>query len=242
MHSTEHLGPRKIIGFFDGSVFITETVLVGLIIASLLVLFAIISTRKMQQYPKGLQLVAELIVEGIYKLTAGTMGKKHADTYAPYVGTLFLFLILANAAGLFGLRPATADVNTAFALSTATFFIIQGSSIKSKGLFGHLKHYGEPYLFMYPIKIIEDLSFPVSLAFRLFGNITGGMIIMALAFQGLHSLTEGMNISIPFFQFLVPLPLNLFFDIFEPILQAFIFTMLTMAFVSLSLVTHDDHS
>lgn len=242
MHSTEHLGPRKIIGFFDGSVFITETVLVGLIIASLLVLFAIISTRKMQQYPKGLQLVAELIVEGIYKLTAGTMGKKHADTYAPYVGTLFLFLILANAAGLFGLRPATADVNTVFALSSVTFLIIQVSAIKNRGLLGHLKHYGEPYLFMYPIKIIEDLSFPVSLAFRLFGNITGGMIIMALAFQGLHSLTEGIGISIPFFQFLVPLPLNLFFDIFEPILQAFIFTMLTMAFVSLSLVTHDDHS
>ena len=242
MHSTEHLGPRKILGFFDGTVFITETVLIGLIIAGLMILFAVLSTRKMQQYPKGPQLVAEIIVEGIYNLTAGTMGKKNADTYAPYIGTLFLFLIFANAAGLFGLRPVTADVNTAFALSTATFFIIQGSSIKNKGLIGHLKHYGEPYLFMYPIKIIEDISFPVSLAFRLFGNITGGMIIMALAFQGLHSLTEGMGISIPFFQFLIPLPLNLFFDIFEPILQAFIFTMLTMAFVSLSIVIHEDHS
>lgn len=242
MHSTAHLGPRKIIGFFDGSVFLTETVLIAWIIAVVMILFALISTRNMKQYPKGLQLVAELIVEGIYKLTAGTMGKRNAETYAPYIGTLFLFLILANAAGLFGFRPVTADVNTAFALSTATYFIIQGSSIKSKGLIGHLKHYGEPYFFMYPIKIIEDISFPVSLAFRLFGNITGGMIIMALAFSGLHSLTEGMGISIPFFQFLIPLPLNLFFDIFEPILQAFIFTMLTMAFVTLAIATHDDHS
>lgn len=240
MHSTEHLGPRKIIGFLDGQVFITETVLFGLIVAVVMIIFALAATRKMERDPKGLQLVAEIIVDGIYKLVAGTMGAKNTN-YAPYIGTLFIFLILCNALGLFGFRPVTADVNMAFAMSTATFCIIQGTSIKHKGLKGHLKHYGEPYIFMYPIKIIEDLSFPVSLAFRLFGNITGGMIIMALAFQGLHSLTDSMNVHIPFLTFLIPLPLNLFFDVFEPVLQAFIFTMLTMAFVTLALAGHEDH-
>ena len=241
MHSTEHLGPRKIIGFFDGSVFITETVLFAWIVAALLILFAYLSTRKMQQVPKGLQLVAELIVDGIYKLVGSTMGQQNLR-YAPYMGTLFIFLILSNALGLFGFRPVTADVNTTFALAILTFLIIQGSSIKSKGLMGHIKHYGEPYPFMFPIKIIEDVSFPISLSFRLFGNITGGMIFMDLVFQGLHALTEKMEISIPFFQFLIPLPFNLFFDVFEPVLQAFIFTMLTMAFVALSLTVHEDHS
>ena len=103
MHSTEHLGPRKIIGFFDGSVFITETVFFAMIVAAIMIIFALVSTRKMERYPKGLQLVAELIVDGMYKLTATIMDKKNAETYAPYIGTLLIFTILANATGLFGL-------------------------------------------------------------------------------------------------------------------------------------------
>jgi F-type H+-transporting ATPase subunit a len=239
MHSTEHLGPRKIIGFFDGNLFITETVFFGLIVAALMIIFALVSTRKMQRDPKGLQLVAELIVDGIYKLVASTMGSRNLG-YAPYIGTLFIYLILCNALGLVGFRPVTTDVNMAFAMSSATFFIIQGSSIRTKGLGGHLKHYTEPYPFMIPIKIIEDISFPVSLAFRLFGNITGGMIIMALTFQALHSFTDKLSIGIPFLTYMIPLPLNVFFDMFEPVLQAFIFTMLTMAFVSLAVVGHEE--
>ncbi len=240
MHSIDHLGPRKIIGFFDGSIFITETVLFALIIAAVMILFAFISTRKLERDPKGLQLMAELIVSGIYNLTRKTMGEKNVK-FAPYMGTLFIFLLLANSAGLFGIRPVTADVNTAFALSIVTFCIIQWSSIRSRGLKGHVKHYGEPYPFMYPIKIIEDVAFPVSLAFRLFGNITGGMIVMALAFQGLGAVSGMIGSKIPFLQFLIPLPLNLFFDVFEPILQAFIFLMLTMSFITMATVGHDDH-
>jgi F-type H+-transporting ATPase subunit a len=241
MHSTEHLGPRKIIGFLDGSVFITETVLLALIVAAIMVVLALLSTRKLEREPKGAQLIAELIVDGMYKLTGTMMSKRNSEIYAPFVGTLFLFLILANATGLLGVRPVTADVNTAFALSTITFFAIQGASIRNRGVIGHLKHYGEPYPFMFPIMVIKDLSLPVSLAFRLFGNITGGMIIMAFVFKALHAATDGVGITIPFLQFLIPLPLNLFFDVFEPILQSFIFTTLTMAFLAMSLTTHDDH-
>ena len=239
MHTTEHLGPRIIMSFFDGKLFITETVFYAWIVSAIIILFALISTRKLERYPKRLQLVAELIVSGIYKLTEDTMGAKNTK-FAPYIGTLFIFLLLANAGGLFGMRPVTADVNTAFALSIVTFCIIQVSSVKSKGLFGHLRHYGEPYPFMYPIKIIEDVAFPISLAFRLFGNITGGMIVMALAFQGLEAVSAKLGSKIPFLQFLIPLPLNLFFDVFEPVLQAFIFTMLTMAFVSMATIGHEE--
>jgi F-type H+-transporting ATPase subunit a len=235
MHSTEHLGPRKIIGFLDGRVFITETVILAVIVAGIMIFFALISTRKMKRYPGKLQLVAELIVSGIYNLTGKTMGEKNIG-FAPYIGTLFIFTMLGSAGGLFGLRPVTADMNTAFALSIISFFLVQISSIKAKGFFGHLRHYGEPYPFMYPIKIIEDVALPISLAFRLFGNITGGMIVMALAFQGLGSLSESLGLGIPILQFLIPLPLNLFFDIFEPVLQSFIFTMLTMAFISMATI------
>jgi F-type H+-transporting ATPase subunit a len=240
MHSTEHLGPRKIIGFFDGTVFVTETVLLALIIAAVMIIFALLSARKLEREPKGLQLIAEIIVSTIYNFTTRTMGEKNKK-FAPYIGTLFIFLLLANSAGLFGFRPVTADVNTAFALSIITFCLIQASSMKSKGIKGHIKHYGDPYPFMFPIKIIEDVAFPISLAFRLFGNITGGMIVMALAFQGLESLSRNLGSKIPFLQFLIPLPLNLFFDVFEPILQAFIFTMLTMSFVTMATMGHEDH-
>jgi len=240
MHSIDHLGTRIIFGLFDGKVFITETVCFGVLVALAMIIFALVSTRNMQTVPHGIQLVAELIVSGIYSLTTTTLGHKNSH-YAPYVGTLFIYLILCNALGLIGFRPVTADVNTAFACSIITFLVIQGSSIKTRGLKAHLKHYGEPYPFMYPIMVIKDLTLPISLAFRLFGNITGGMIIMALTFTGLHHATEAMHIEIPFLQFLIPLPLNLFFDVFEPVLQAFIFTMLTMAFIATAITVHEEH-
>ena len=239
MHSTEHLGPRKIIGFLDGSIFITETVILAVAIAAVMIVFALLSTRKLKYEPKGLQLIAVIIVEFVYNLTAKTMGEKNIK-YAPYIGTLFIFLIIGNSLGFIGFRPVTADINTAFALSIITFMMIQAASIKNRGIGGHIKHYGEPYPFMYPIKILEDVAFPLSLAFRLFGNITGGMIIMALAFNGLGAISSKIGTSIPILQFLLPLPLNLFFDAFHALLQAFIFTMLTMAFVSMATIGQDN--
>ncbi len=241
MHSTEHLGPRIIMSIFDGRIMITETVFFALIVAGVMVIFALVSTRNLKRDPKGIQLIAELIVDGMYKMTATIIPKKNVEGYAPYIGTLFIFTILANAAGMFGFRPVTADVNTTFALSIVSFLVIQGSSISAHGFIGYLKHYGDPYPFIAPIMVIKDISLPISLAFRLFGNITGGMIIMAFVFKALHAATDAIHISIPFFQYLIPLPMNLFFDVFEPLLQAFIFTTLTMAFVSMQLAVHEDH-
>ncbi|MBR0599187.1 F0F1 ATP synthase subunit A [Sinanaerobacter chloroacetimidivorans] len=240
MHDLSNLGARKIIGFGDGSVFITETVLYSLIVAVVLIIFAFVSTRKMERYPKGLQAVAELIVEFTYKLVGDTMGKQNL-AFAPYIGTLFLFLLLGNSMGLWGFRPVTADVNTTFALALITFMLIQYNSIKSRTLKGHLKHMADPYPFMFPLKVIEEVSFPISLAFRLFGNILGGMIVMALIFTGLGSISHKLHLPIPFLEAVIPLPANIFFDIFEPILQAFIFTMLSMVFIGMAIATHEDH-
>jgi F-type H+-transporting ATPase subunit a len=70
-----------------------------------------------------------------------------------------------------------------------------------------------------------------------------GVIIVELAFGGLRTLSENLNLPVPLFQAIVPLPINAFFDVFEPILQAFVFTMLTMAFISKAIVVHhaDEH-
>jgi F-type H+-transporting ATPase subunit a len=149
--------------------------------------------------------------------------------------------------GMFGLRPTTADVNMTFATAGVTFLMIQYNGFKTMGFMGKIRHMSDPYPFMFPLKIIEELSFPISLGFRLFGNILGGAIIMALVFNGLESLSElllgwiPLIGSLPWLQAVIPLPFNFFFDIFEPVLQAFIFTMLTMVFVSMAVVSHGDH-
>ncbi len=239
MHSTEHLGPRIIMSIFDGKIMITETVFFALIVAVIMIVFALVSTRNLKREPKGIQLLAEIIVELIYNMTAATIPKSKAKSYAPYIGTLFIFCTLGSGLGLIGFRPVTADINTAFALSIVTFLVIQGSSMHEHGFIGWIKHYGDPYPFIAPIMIIKDISLPISLAFRLFGNITGGMIIMAFVFKALSAATAAISISIPIFQYMIPLPLNLFFDVFEPILQTFIFTTLTMAFISMQLAVQE---
>jgi F-type H+-transporting ATPase subunit a len=232
------LGPRIILTI--GNVNITETIFFAWIVSLALIAFALIATRKMSLVPKGSQIWAEWIVDMIYNLVGNTMGKQHMK-FAPYIGTLFMFLICGNALGLLDQRPVTADVNTTFALAGITFVLIHYNSIRTRSLKGYLKHMSEPYAFMLPVNLVGELAFPISLSFRLFGNITGGMIIMKLLFNGLESVTHGLSFSIPFLIIGIPLPANFFFDMFEAVLQAFIFTMLTMVFVANGMTTHESH-
>lgn len=241
MHDLDNLGPRII--NYIGNIAVTETVYFGIIVAVIIAVLCLLSVRNLKEKPTGMQAVAELIVETVYNMVGNTMGKDKIN-YAPYIGTLFLFVLLGNMFGLFGFRPTTTDVNMTFALALLTFLIIQGSAIKSNGIKGYLKHFTEPMPFMVPIKIIEEITFPISLGFRLYGNILGGAIIMALIFNGLGYLSHDLlHWSIPWLEAVIPLPANAFFDIFEPVLQAFIFTMLTMVFIAKAMGTHshDDH-
>ena len=91
-----------------------------------------------------------------------------------------------------------------------------------------------PYKFMFPINLISDIALPISLSFRLFGNILGGCIVMAMCYTATSALSEAVGLSVPLFGLLLPIPLNLFFDLFEPALQAFVFCMLTMTFLGLN--------
>ncbi|MCL1895816.1 MAG: F0F1 ATP synthase subunit A [Clostridiales bacterium] len=231
------LGARIIIRFSNG-VYITETTCWAVIVAVAMIVFALIATRNLKRNPKGLQAVCELIVEYVYKFVGNTMGK-HNLVFAPYIGTLFFFLILCNALGLIGQRAATADMNFTFAMGILVFFLIQYNSIKSKGIKGYLTHFAEPFPFMIPIKIIEELVFPVSLSFRIFGNILAGVIIVELYMHLMHSISDSLHLPIPLFQAVTPLPVNAFFDIFEPFLQAFVFSMLTMSFIARAIVVHN---
>ena len=230
------VGPRIIIRFSNG-VFITETVCWAVIVAACMIVVAIIASRKLTQYPKGLQLVSEIIVDFVYDFVKKNMGK-HNVSFAPFIGVLFLFLIFCNALGILGQRAPSADVNFTFALGVLVFILIQYNGIHSKGIKGYLTHFADPFPFMIPIKIIEEIVFPVSLSFRLFGNILAGVIIVELYMHLMGVISNNLHLPIPLFQAVTPLPVNAFFDIFEPFLQAFVFSMLTMVFIAKAIAVH----
>jgi len=227
-------GPR-IIFELPGGIPITETVTTTWIIMAVLIIFSYLATRRFEKNPKGLQNVIEIVIDLIYGLTAQTMGEDKKKAFAPYMGTLMIFLIFANLAGLLGFRPPTADVNTTLGLALITFFMIHGNGMRKKGVGGYLKGFLEPFPVMLPLNLIGELATPISLSFRLFGNIVGGLIIMNLLYGALGSLSLKFGIEIPIFMTAIPAPLHIYFDVFAGVLQSFIFTMLTMVFVSLAM-------
>ena len=233
MHDLSHLGPKKVFIFGDGSFFITETVVWGVIVALVIGILACWSASKLQRVPKGKQVIAEFVVEKAYSMVQSVMGVKLGTVFAPYMASIFFFMLLSNLLGLFGFRPVTSDLNCTFALAITTFFLIQGTGVK-------FMHMCSPYPFMIIINLIEMFSTPLSLGLRLFGNILAGMIVMSLVYSGLATLSLQF-VGIPILDAIFPLPANAFFDMFEPVLQAYIFTMLTMAFMANEAITLSDH-
>jgi F-type H+-transporting ATPase subunit a len=208
--------------FYLGGIPVTETVVNTWIIMAVLIAFALAAARRFTTAaPEDdlgtFGLLTEMVVDGMNRFIGSTMGEK-AAAFGPYISTLFSFLLLANLSGLVGFRPPTADLNTTLAFASISFLLIQGTALRSKGIVGYFKSFFEPMFFLFPLNIVGELATPISLSFRLFGNILGGMIIMSLLYQ-----------VIPI---LIPAPLHIYFDIFSGILQAFIFTMLTMVFIS----------
>ena len=232
------LGPRIL--FYVGDIGVTETVVYAWIISVLILVFAFFATRKLERYPKRCQAVAELIVETVYKMVIDAMGKE-GSRFAPYIGTLVLFLAFGSCLGLLDLRPVTADLNCTAPLALVSFIIIHYNAIRAQTARGYIKHLSSPYPFMLPLNIMSDLMFPITLACRIFGNILAGVIVMSLLFTALESFSEAVGTHIPFLIIALPLPLNFFFDMFEPALQAFIFVMLTMVFTSNGMHASEDH-
>lgn len=221
------LGPRVI--FSIGSVYVTETVCFVFILSVLMVIFAAIATRNLERIPRGAQNVAEILVEFVYKMVKDVMGDV-SEKFAPYIGTLVTLLAVGSMLGILDLRPVTADLNCTAPLAAVTFVMIHYNAIKVQTARGYLRELSSPMAFMLPLNIISDTMFPITLACRIFGNILAGVIIMGLVYSGLHSLSM-LLAPIPIFQIAIPLPLNFWFDMFEPVLQAYIFVTLTMVFI-----------
>ncbi len=238
MINEDQLGARIIIGFGDGSVFLSESILWGIILAAIIAVLGIWMGHGLETVPTTKrQIAAEFIVEKIYAYAKSNLGSK-AEAFAPYMGTIFIYILLGSSLGLFGIRPITADINVTFSLSLMTFLLIQISSFRYLGIKGKIRHMCDPYAFMLPLNILEDCTLPVSLALRLFGNIFGGMIVVDLWMYLMEWLSAFVS-SIPFMRAIFVLPLNAFFDIFEPMIQTYIFVTLTMVFLARGITASD---
>lgn len=221
--------PNKVIQIGDGV--ISQTIITTWFFMAILIIFSWLVTRNMKQVPGKVQVFVEAFVTGINDLVKMVMGEDKMS-FAPYIGTLLLFIGFCNISGLLGFRAPTADMNTTLALSSMTFILIHFSGLRRKG-FGYIKGFLEPHPVMLPMNIVGELATPISLGFRLFGNITGGLVIMSLLYGALGSIQVfGFAIGS-----LIPIPalLHIYFDLFAGILQSFIFSMLTMVFVAMAM-------
>lgn len=205
-------------------VYFTQTQLSTLVIGAFLICLSIyvrIKLKNFKEVPTGFQNVIETAVEKMDIFTKETMGEKYAGFGFWFFG-VFIFLLMSNLSGLTGvLRPPTADAATTLALGLTTFFFIHFFGImKSKKQY--FKDYCEPYAFFLPINLIGEIATPISISFRLFGNILAGTAIMALVYAALPW----------FLDFIIPIPLHAYFDIFSGVLQSYIFVILSLTFIA----------
>lgn len=183
------------------------------------------------------QHTAEWIVENTDKLVSGNMGE-YFRGFAPFTAAILALSAFSSLLALFGLYPPTSDINVTAGWAVLVFFLITYYKMKC-GPLVYMKSFAEPVKFLAPLNIISELATPVSMAFRHYGNILSGSVISVLLASGLQGLSEmltgrlsGFAGEFPFFQIGIPAVLSIYFDVFSGVLQAYIFAMLTMLYVS----------
>ncbi len=201
-------------------VFNTETVVMTWIVMASLILFGFLATRRLGLLPNPFQVAGELIVGTFYGLTKDALDDRMAKKYFPLICALFMFLLLCNWLGILPkLSEPTKDLNTTLGLGSLGFIIAHHAGIKAKGFRQYVREYMQPIFFMAPLNIIGEIAKVVSISFRLYGNIMGGAIIILVVSHLVYSLV-------------LPPLLVCFFGLFVGTIQAFVFTMLTLVYIS----------
>lgn len=209
---------------FAGLTFHMDTLYMTWLVMAIIIAVSIAATRRLSLVPGRWQNFLEMVVTTLLDQIESTMGPK-GRKLAPLIITLFLFILVSNELGLIpGFTSPTADLNTTVGLALMIIFLVHGLSIKNKGLVNYVKHYFQPFIPFVVINIVEELAKPVTLSFRLFGNILAGEILLMI-----------LGMLVPY---VIPTAW-LAFSVFVGIVQAFIFTMLSMSYLSSSL--QDDH-
>lgn len=225
-HFYWHLGNFRLHG---------ETFITSWVVIALLVVFSVLATRNVQQVPAGFQNFMEYALDFARDIAKTSIGEKEYRPWVPFVGTLFLFIFLSNWSGalvpwkLFELpngelAAPTSDINTtvALALLTSLAYFYAGFSRKGLGYFGN---YVQPVPFMLPFKIIEDFTKPLSLSFRLFGNILADELVVGV-----------LVLLVPLFVPLLVMALGLFLSG----IQAVIFATLAATYIGEAMEEHGE--
>jgi F-type H+-transporting ATPase subunit a len=203
-----------------------ETVGVSALVVLVVSLFLVLGTSNLNRVPQGLQNVTEVVYELVKSIAVTQMGPSYYSQFLPFVATIFLFVLGSNLAGalvpwkLFEipsgeLAAPTNDINTTACLAILTSLTYFSAGFKIKGI-GYFKRYIKPAPFFLPINIVEDFTKPLSLNFRLFGNVVADELTVTV----ICSLVP----------LIIPLPIMML-GLFASSLQALIFATLAAAYI-----------
>nr|YP_009106405.1 CF0 subunit IV of ATP synthase [Fusochloris perforata]AIT95155.1 CF0 subunit IV of ATP synthase [Fusochloris perforata] len=210
-----------------------QVLLTSWVVFSILIILSFLANRDLKDIPEGLQNLTEYITEFIRDLAKTQIGEKEYFTWVPFLGTIFLFIFVSNWSGALipwrlielpngELAAPTNDINTTVALALLTSLAYFYAGLRKKGI-GYFKRYIQPAAFLLPINILEDFTKPLSLSFRLFGNILADELVV--------------GVLIALVPLIVPIPLMLL-GLFTSAIQALVFATLAGAYIGESLEDH----
>lgn len=231
-------GPKRMFTLVseDGNILfsLSESVVTGWLVIGIVLVVCLILTHNLKKVPETKrQCAAEYIVKTVNGLIETNMGREFMG-YAPYIAAIFAYVLLGSLISMLGFRSITADISVTGTLAVMTFVLITYNKISAHGPGKYLLS------LVNPMNIISEVSTPLSMALRLFGNIAGGMIITLILYAalgsasgalynalGIHATEYYFNI----FQIGIPAVLSIYFDLFSGAIQSYVFIMLTMVYI-----------
>ena len=164
----------------------------------------------------GKQAALESGFSFLYRFFLDLLGEEGKD-YIPYLITVVIYIAIANMIGLLGFKSPTKDLNVTASLAVMSIVLVEAAGIRKKGVKGWIRSFAEPIPIIAPINVLELFIRPLSLCMRLFGNVLGAVVVMAL-----------IKYLLPL---VVPLPFSGYFDIFDGVIQAYVFVFLTSLYI-----------
>jgi len=229
--------PAELLFDLFGVLPVTNSIFTAWVVMAILVLFAYLSVRNMKLLPSGMQNFWELIVELWVGISEQTMGRRRGRRFMPLVATAFLFILFSNWFGTLPIgyffvqnpeghevpifRSANSDLNVTASMAIMMIAIAEFFELKSLGPLGYLKGLFIPNV----LRWLEIFTRPLSLSFRLFGNIFAGEVLLATM------LTVAPYVLFVFIAI----------ELFVGVIQALIFSMLSLVFLSIATVHEDAH-
>ena len=199
-----------------GGIPVSQSVVVSWILIALMTLVAVLLTRNLKPVPGRRQMALEMFVGLINSFSRDIIGKEW-KRFAPWLGTVALYIACANMSGLLGLASPTKNLNVTAALGLSSMVVIYTAAFRVHGPGAGFRQFLKPASIMLPINLMEVVIRPLSLCMRLFGNVMASFIVMEL-----------VKIVLPVG---LPVAFSLYFDIFDGIIQTIVFVFLTAIFI-----------